>query len=167
MKKAVFLDRDGIINSDNGLYYISDPDEFRLNPGIAELLKWLSDKGFLLIIISNQGGIAKGIYGPADTERVHRKMIELLAPSGVRFAEIYYCPHHPDVSRCLCRKPGTVMIEKGLARFDIDPSLSLFIGDRETDMEAGRNAGLKTLLAEPNQDMMLLTERISELLQLS
>jgi D-glycero-D-manno-heptose 1,7-bisphosphate phosphatase len=114
MNKAVFIDRDGVINNDSGHYYISNPDDFVLNTGVAELLLWLKSKGFLLIIISNQGGISKGIYSINDTENVHLKMNKLLMELGIVMDEVYYCPHHPDNEKCICRKPETVLIEKVL-----------------------------------------------------
>jgi D-glycero-D-manno-heptose 1,7-bisphosphate phosphatase len=164
MNKAVFLDRDGVINNDTGHYYISSPADFRLNKGIEELLAWLRKEGFLLIIISNQGGISRGIFTLNDAEKVNRYMNELLGKKGISLDEVYYCPHHPENGNCLCRKPDTIQIEKALARFSADPSRSFFIGDRETDMEAGKKAGLKTVLVETNQDMSKVIEVIKAML---
>ena len=163
MNKAIFFDRDGVINNDSGHYYISDPKDFELNSGIIELLLWLKKKGFLLIIISNQGGISKEIYSKQDTESVHSKMAELLKEHGLSFDEIYYCPHHPDNEKCICRKPDTVLIEKAISRFSINIKESFFIGDRDTDIEAGSKAGLSTIRVNPNQDMSTVIERINEL----
>jgi len=153
MNKAVFLDRDGVINNDYGNYYISDSKDFKLNPGVIELLAWLKQEGFLLIIISNQGGISKGLYSLDDVERIHLKMNKILMPHGLKFDEIYFCPHHPENEKCICRKPDTLMFEKAVSRFAIDVKKSFFIGDRETDVEAGNKAGLKTIKVEANQDM--------------
>jgi len=160
MNRAVFFDRDGVINNDSGHYYISDPADFVLNYGVPELLSWLKSQGYLLIMISNQGGISRGIYSKQDTEAVHLKLGELLASyeAGLGFDEIYYCPHHPDHENCICRKPGTLMVEKAVARFEIDIRESFFVGDRETDMETGRNAGLQTIKVETNQNMISLIE---------
>ena len=165
MAKAVFLDRDGVINSDDGLYYLVDPEDFEINPGVPELLKWLKTQGFLLIVISNQGGISKGLYSKMDVEIIHEKMNLQLAKDGLSFDEIYYCPHHPENEKCICRKPDTVMIEKAISRFSIDVNSSYFIGDRHTDMEAGKKAGLKTIKVESNQDMSLLIEFFKKELQ--
>jgi len=159
--KAVFIDRDGVINNDNGNYYVTSPEEFSLNEGIIGLLKYLREKGYLLIVVSNQGGIAKNLYSHGDVEAIHDKMNKLLIKEGLYFDEIYYCPHHPDKGRCICRKPETVFFEKAIARFEIDPSCSYFIGDRETDEEAGRKAGLKAIRVEPNRDVSRLKEIIS------
>ncbi len=167
MARAVFLDRDGVINSDDDLYYLVDPADFEINPGVYDLLKWLKEHGFLLIVISNQGGISKGLYSKIDVEIIHEKMNILLEKDGISFEEIYYCPHHPENEKCICRKPDTVMIEKAISRFSIDAATSYFIGDRETDMEAGKKAGLKTVKVESNQDMSLLIEFFKRELKLS
>jgi D-glycero-D-manno-heptose 1,7-bisphosphate phosphatase len=163
MNKAIFFDRDGVINNDLGNYYISDPKDFVLNPGVIELLSWLKKNGFLSIIISNQGGISKGACTMADVENVNSRMSEILKDHGLSFDEIYYCPHHPDNEKCICRKPDTIQIEKAMARFSINVRESFFIGDRDTDMEAGNKAGLKTIRVIPNQDMNTVIERIKEM----
>ena len=156
MNKAVFLDRDGVINNDLDHYYVYKPDDVIINPGIPELLKNLYDRGFLLIIISNQGGISKGIYSQEDVEKTNKKILELLKNYKIEFAEIYYCTHYQQIEKCICKKPDSLMIEKAISRFKIDPSLSYFIGDRDSDIEAGNKMGLKTIKVEPNQNMELL-----------
>ncbi len=160
MNKAVFFDRDGVINNEEGLYYIYRTEDFRFNPGIKSVLKTLSDRGYLLILITNQGGISKGLYTRKDAAHIHLLMAEELGRDGVHFSEVYMCPHHPDVENCLCRKPQTLLFEKAMARFNIDILSSWFVGDRETDIEAGRKVGLRTILVEPNQDMRFLADRI-------
>jgi len=167
MNKAVFIDRDGVINNDSGHYYISDPEDFKLNPGVVELLTWLRKQGFLLFIISNQGGISRGIYSKADAEKVHAKMSEMLILHGITFDEIYYCPHHPDNEKCICRKPDTVQIEKAVSRFSIDVKESFFIGDRDTDIEAGIKSGLKTVKVHANQNMSLVIPEIKKEIRIS
>jgi D-glycero-D-manno-heptose 1,7-bisphosphate phosphatase len=161
MNKAIFLDRDGVINNDYDNYYVFRPEDIKLNPGIPELLVNLKQRGFLLIVISNQGGISKGIYTHEDVEKTNARIEELLASHQIKLDEIYYCPHYHETEKCICRKPGTVMIEKAISRFNIDYQTSYFIGDRETDMEAGKNSGLKTIKVEANQDMSKLINRIS------
>ncbi len=167
MSKAIFFDRDGVINSDSGHYYISDPLDFKLNPGVPELLAWLQSQGFLLIIISNQGGVSRGIYSKDDVDKVHIRMARLLNKRGISFDEIYYCPHHPENEKCICRKPDTVLIEKAISRFSINVKDSYFIGDSETDIEAGHKAGLKTIRVNNNQDMSLIIELIKNDLGIS
>jgi D-glycero-D-manno-heptose 1,7-bisphosphate phosphatase len=158
MNKAIFFDRDGVINDETGHYYITHPKDFILNRGVIELLKWLKSEGFLLIIITNQGGISRGFYTKQDTMLIHSRMVELLNKNGIVIDEIYYCPHHPENERCICRKPDTVQIEKAITRFSINPEESFFVGDRDTDIEAGKKAGLKTIQVKTNQDMSLVIE---------
>lgn len=154
MNKAVFLDRDGVINQNSDQYYIYKTEDFLVNEGIVEFLKNLADRGYLLIIITNQSGISRGIYTKVETDRIHELLTSEFRKHQVIFTEIYYCPHHPEQGKCLCRKPGTLLIEKAIARFNIDPASSWFIGDSESDLQAGETAGLKTLLISPNENLV-------------
>jgi D-glycero-D-manno-heptose 1,7-bisphosphate phosphatase len=153
MNKAVFLDRDGVVNRNEGKYYVFRVEDFQLNEGIPEALKIIREHGYLIIIISNQSGIARGLYSHAEAEKVHDYLRSRLKKDGVEITEIYYCPHHPDHQKCFCRKPESLMIEKALARFDIDPARSWMIGDQERDVEAGKKAGLQTILVKRNEDL--------------
>lgn len=155
-KKAIFLDRDGVLNNEESNYYIYKEQDFFLNPGIGNALQLLKEKGYIFIVITNQGGISKGFYTIEDVEKVHLKLRKLLSEFDVDLKEIYYCPHHSDNENCLCRKPKPLSIEKAIARFDIDPGQSWMIGDRDTDIEAGKAAGLKTLKVKANEDMTYL-----------
>lgn len=160
MNKAVFIDRDGVINSDVGHYYIYRPEDFVLNAGLIEALKLWRDAGFIFIVITNQGGINKGEYTNNDVEMVHEKLRHLLAEEGIDIKEIYYCPHHDKFQKCLCRKPGNLNIEKGIARFNIDRTQSWMIGDSPRDIEAGKASGLQTLKIDSNQNMLPLVKEI-------
>jgi D-glycero-D-manno-heptose 1,7-bisphosphate phosphatase len=160
MKKAIFLDRDGTLNDSREHYYIYKAAEFKLNPGVIEALSELRDRGYLLIVITNQGGISKGEYTTAEVEEVHRTLRSLLQEHGVVLEEVLYCPHHPDRENCLCRKPLPLMIQKALARFDIDPVQSWMVGDSERDVEAGKAAGVKTLLVESNGNLREVLDTI-------
>lgn len=160
MKKAVFLDRDGVINSDRGHYYIYKVEDFVINQGIFDGLKRLSEAGFLLVVISNQGGVAKGLYSKQEVEKVHDFLKAELKKQGVELAEIYYCPHHPSQSACLCRKPDSLMIEKALARFEIDAAGSYLIGDSPRDIRAAEKAGIKGLKIEANQNISEVCSQI-------
>jgi D-glycero-D-manno-heptose 1,7-bisphosphate phosphatase len=148
--RAIFLDRDGIINIERNDYTFRIED-FEFVTGIIESLKKLQNAGFLLIVISNQGGIAKGLYTITDVEIVHKFMNDKLNENGVFLTEVYYCPHYPSIGKCICRKPDTVMIEKALARFNISSENSYFIGDRETDIEAANRCKIKSFLVKDNQ----------------
>ena len=121
---------------------------------MIEALKHFRQKNYLLIIINNQSGIAKGVYKKEETDYLHLHLIRNLEKHGIDLTEIYYCPHHPDIGKCLCRKPGSLLLEKALARFNIDPSKSWFIGDAERDVEAGNKAGVRTLRIEPNSSLL-------------
>lgn len=159
-QKAVFFDRDGVLNNEESNYYIFRTRDFFLNPGIIETLKILRDRGYIFVVITNQGGISKNLYTHKDVQDIHDLLTVQLKESGIELAEIYYCPHHSDNEKCLCRKPGIINIQKAISRFNIDPLRSWFVGDRETDMEAGRKAGLKTILVEANRNMSFLTQII-------
>lgn len=160
MNKAIFIDRDGVINSDVGHYYIFRTEDFVLNDGIVSSLKQFQDADYLLIVISNQGGVDKGQYTTNDVEAVHQKMKDLLREEGIQLAEIYYCPHHNEVQKCLCRKPLNLNIEKAISRFDIDRTLSWMIGDSKRDIVAGQASKLKTLKLESNENLLPFVDQI-------
>ena len=151
--KAVFLDRDGVLNKELGDYVCKLAD-FKILEHNFEPLKELIRKGYLLIVITNQGGLAKGWYTESELTKMHDLLKTTFQENGIRLTEIYYCRHHPDYnSSCLCRKPGSVMLEKALARFNIDSSKSYFIGDRERDIIAGEAAGVKGILINSDQPL--------------
>lgn len=149
--KAIFLDRDGVLNKELGRY-VNSAEDFELLP-VAEILKKFQDAGYLLIVITNQGGISKELYDHKILSTIHQKLTDHLNNSGVKLTEIYYCPHHPDFGNCLCRKPDSLLLEKAIARFKIDKENSYFIGDNERDIEAGKKAGVKTILIPSNSDL--------------
>ncbi len=153
MNKAIFLDRDGVINSDLGHYYVYKLEDLKINVGIVESLKKLQDAGFMLIIISNQGGIAKGEYSKMDTDLFHSKLLSIFSQNNVFIHEIYYCPHHSNIEKCICRKPDSQMIEKAAARFKIDLKKSFFIGDSERDIKAAKKIKLNALKIDSNENI--------------
>lgn len=159
MNKAIFLDRDGVINFERG--YTHRLEDFVILPDLIEVLQILKQKGYLLIVISNQSGIAKGLYLQSETEMLHAYLKEELRKNNVVLDEIYYCIHHPDVSKCICRKPDSLFVEKALARFNIDPSKSYFIGDKERDTESGEKAGVKGILIEANISLKTILNQIA------
>ncbi|MFM2136662.1 MAG: hypothetical protein RL021_2062 [Bacteroidota bacterium] len=158
-KKAVFLDRDGVINEERG-QYTWKVDDFRINAGVVEALLKLQSAGYLLIVVSNQGGIAKGFYSKDEVEKLHKWMIERLAAADIYITEVYYCPHHPDQGNCICRKPQSLLLEKACARFGIEAAHSWFIGDAQRDEEAGKAAGVRTVLIHPNEDLCPVADKI-------
>ncbi len=159
MNKAIFLDRDGVINFERG--YTHRLEDFVILPDLIEVLQILKQKGYLLIVISNQSGIAKGLYLQSETEILHAYLKDELRKNNIVLDEIYYCIHHPDVSKCICRKPDSLFVEKALARFNIDPSKSYFIGDKERDTESGEKAGVKGILIESNISLKTILNQIA------
>ena len=151
MNKAVFLDRDGVLNKELG-DYVCRFEDFKVLEHNFTALKELQDRGYLLIVITNQGGLAKGWYSANVLDQMHTQLITTYAEQGVLISEVYYCNHHPEYNgKCLCRKPGSLMLEKALARFGIDASQSYFIGDRERDVIAGQAAGVTGILIDSDQ----------------
>jgi D-glycero-D-manno-heptose 1,7-bisphosphate phosphatase len=149
MHKALFLDRDGIINHDPGDYTCS-PEEFVFNPGIFSFLKDMKKRGYRFVIVTNQAGIAKNRYSFESYLEIEKKMLRGLQAENIEIDEVYFCPHHPDNGNCLCRKPGSLLIEKAIARFEYDKERSFMIGDRERDVAAAQGAGIRGYLVAVN-----------------
>lgn len=152
MRKVVFLDRDGVINKERGDYTYRIED-FEWNDGIIEVLRKFNAAGYDLIVITNQGGIAKKRYTHEDVNHVHDYLMKHLKANSVKILDIYYCPHHDEVSKCLCRKPGSLLIEKAVARYGVDISQSFMIGDRDRDMEAAKGLGLRGAKVKSNENL--------------
>ncbi|MHB1180120.1 MAG: D-glycero-alpha-D-manno-heptose-1,7-bisphosphate 7-phosphatase [Daejeonella sp.] len=151
MNKAVFLDRDGVLNKELG-DYVCKFEDFHVLEHNFQALKELQNRGYLLIVITNQGGLAKGWYSPETLSLMHDHLKRTYAAQGVTITEVYFCNHHPEYNgNCLCRKPGSLMLEKAIARFNINASESYFIGDRERDVLAGEAAGVKGILIDSDQ----------------
>ncbi|CAN5391164.1 N/A [soil metagenome] len=159
-RKAVFLDRDGVLNREQG-GYVTHLEDFIINDGVAGALKVFQQKNYLLIVISNQGGISKGICTKEQVDYLHLHLQRALKNKGIEILEVYYCPHHPDVTNCICRKPDSLLLEKAMARFSIDANTSYFIGDADRDMEAGKKAGVTTIKVESNQSLLEIIDRVA------
>jgi D-glycero-D-manno-heptose 1,7-bisphosphate phosphatase len=160
MNKTIFLDRDGVVNIERGEYTWKIED-FKLTVGLIEFLKTIIKKGYLVIIISNQGGVGKGLFTMEDVEKAHQHLANLLAKENIRLTDIYYCPHHPNSGKCLCRKPQSLLLEKAIARYEVDVENSYFIGDRPRDEESGAKVGLKTILIESNDHLCKYLSQIT------
>ena len=150
MTSAVFLDRDGVINVDHG--YVSTWEQFEFLPGAPEALRELQDAGYLLIIVSNQSGIGRGYYSERDLDTLNQAIAEHLDSTlGVTLSGFYHCPHHPTEAegefrqQCDCRKPAPGMIQQAVLDYGIDVKTSLLVGDKDSDIEAGRAAGVARL----------------------
>lgn len=143
INKALFLDRDGVINKEkNYLYKIKD---FEFIDGVFDTCKYFLDKGYLIIVITNQAGIARAKYTQNDFNVLNRWMLEEFFKKGIKIERVYHCPHHPDFSgECDCRKPKPKMILDAKNEFNIDLSKSILVGDKNSDVEAGINAKIKS-----------------------
>lgn len=148
-KPAFFLDRDGVLTVEKG--YISTLNEMEIYPYIKNCIQKIHDAGFLAIVITNQSAIARGILKESELIRMNDFLIQKTMVDAV-----YYCPHYFSTEmfiskynkKCRCRKPGTELVEKAIYDYDIKVDASFFIGDRETDILTGKNAGTKTILLE-------------------
>lgn len=148
--KAVFFDRDGVLNVDKA--YLYKIDELEWIDGALEAIAYLTQSGYLVFVVTNQSGIARGYYTVAEMEKMHQHMTETAAVSGGKIEKFYYCPHLPEGSvaeyavECDCRKPKPGLILQALAEYDIDTDKSFLIGDKRRDVEAAEAAGLKGYL---------------------
>lgn len=141
MNRALFLDRDGVINIEKD--YLYKIDDFEFIGGILQLCKYYQNLGFIIIAITNQSGIARKFYTEKDFNLLTQWMIKEFEINGVEIKKVYFCPHHPDISgECSCRKPNPGMLIQASEEFNIDLKNSIIIGDKESDIEAGLNAGL-------------------------
>lgn len=157
--KAVFLDRDGVLNHEQGDYIRRVEDFIVLDN--YDALKTLQDKGYLLIVATNQGGLAKGWYTEEELAKMHVKLREAYHEYGVEFTDMFYCPHHPNFTGdCDCRKPKPGLLLQGIEKYNIDPSKSYFIGDRDRDVEAGTAAGVKGILIDSDQPISTVLDLI-------
>lgn len=138
--KAVFLDRDGIINIDKS--YIYKIEDFEFTKNIFDVLNYLQDRGYFLFIITNQSGISRGFYTKKDFEKLTKWMLDEFKLNNIEIKQVEYCPHRKE-DNCFCRKPQIGMIKNILINFDIDLSLSWLVGDKYSDMECAINAGIE------------------------
>ena len=141
-QKAVFLDRDGILNQEIG-DYVYRPENFIIPEGTADALRSLKEAGYKLIVVTNQGGIGKGLYTTKEMDACHAK---LQAACPDMLDAIYYSPHHGSITRSQLSKPNSLMLEKGIHRFHIDPAQSYLVGDAGRDLEAADKVGIRGIL---------------------
>ena len=146
---AVFLDRDGTLNEEVG--YLRRIEDLRLLPGAPEAVRLLNEAGFKVVVVTNQSGVARGLFTEAFVAEVHRAMSEILGCRGARIDRFYYCPHHPEGmgpyrQTCRCRKPEPGMLLRAAADLDLDLGRSYLVGDTPKDLEAARRAAVKGIL---------------------
>jgi D-glycero-D-manno-heptose 1,7-bisphosphate phosphatase len=150
MKRAVFLDRDGTVNEEVG--YLSDLNQLRLIPGAAAAIRRLNEAGLLVVLVTNQSGVARGYFPESFVHETHALLGRMLEAAGARLDGIYYCPHHPkagstDLTReCDCRKPATGLLDRAAADLHIDLVRSYMVGDKWSDVELGQRAGCRAVL---------------------
>ena len=158
MNKAIFLDRDGVINRKvPNKDFVKNPEELVYLPKVKDIVKKIKQKGYLVIIVSNQSGINRGIIKNEGLEKINDKLRNDLNVDG-----IYYCPHLPD-ENCNCRKPKIGLFERAVKDFNIDLKNSLFIGDNDFDIEAGKTVSCKTLSVNGNEGLMQIENILDNL----
>lgn len=150
--KAVFLDRDGVINVDKG--YVHTIKEFEFCEKAIEGIRLLTTRGFKLIVVSNQSGIGRGYYSEDEVVKLHQFLNEELQKRNTSIDAFYYCPHHPKAAmekykvNCRGRKPGTLLLEKAIEEFNLDVKASFLVGDKASDIQAGKKVGCRTILVK-------------------
>ncbi len=150
MNKAVFLDRDGTVNEEVG--YLRDLKHLRLIPGAGAAIRKLNDAGILVVLVTNQSGVARGYFPESLVHEAHALLRQMLGGDGARIDGIYFCPHHPTAGstaytkECDCRKPGTGLIDRAARDLTIDVKQSYVVGDKWSDVELGQRAGARTIL---------------------
>lgn len=144
--KVVVLDRDGTIVVDRK--YLADPAGLEFMPGAIDGLRDLHEHGYRLVVITNQSGVARGLFSEGRLHEIHDKLVNMMQSAGAPLAGIYYCPHTPEAC-CTCRKPATGMMDKASTELGFDPSSAITIGDKPSDIEFGRRAGTRTILLSP------------------
>jgi D-glycero-D-manno-heptose 1,7-bisphosphate phosphatase len=139
---------------------VSRPEDFRFNPGVVEGIRRLNEAGFLVFVVTNQGGIAKGLYSEEEVVALHDFMQEELRKGGAHVDRVYFCPHHESVAPCRCRKPSPYFVELAAREFDVDLSSSFFIGDTERDMATAAAAGVTGIRVVANGDLTRAVDRV-------
>ncbi len=141
MKKALFLDRDGVINIEKD--YLYKIEDFEFIDGVFEACRYMQDLGYIIVVITNQSGISRGKYSEDDFAHLTSWMLEKFKCEDIYISHVYHCPHHPDFSgACECRKPNPGMIQQAAKEHNIDLSKSILVGDKNSDIQAGLNAGI-------------------------
>lgn len=150
MEPVIFLDRDGTMNEE--VNYLHRPEDLRILPGVPEAVRMWNERGYRVVVVTNQAGVARGYYTEADVEILHEYLNRQLDKKGAHVDHFFYCPHHPEYGigeykkECRCRKPQTGMFEMAEAYYQVDKSRSFMVGDKLIDVEAGKNYGIRGIL---------------------
>jgi len=163
MKRALFLDRDGVINKDFG--YVYEIEKFEFREGIFDIVKYFQDRGYLIVVVTNQSGIGRGYYKEDDFIKLSLYMLDEFKKRDLRVHSIYYCPHSPD-KNCKCRKPNTKMIQDAKRDFNIDLKNSIMIGDKQSDIDLAKNVGIKVSIAIGKREIKDATYRFNSIKEL-
>ena len=154
-RRAVFLDRDGTIVDDPPPGFLHEPEKVRLLPGAADAIRQLNAGNWLVIVVSNQSGIARGLYDATAYDAVQRRLADLLEQHGARLDGAYFCPHHPEFTGpCECRKPGVKLFRDAEATLGLNLRRSYWIGDRVSDVVPANTLGGRGLLVETGRGAM-------------
>ncbi len=156
--KLVFLDRDGTFIQDPLDERVDREDKIELFPDSIEALKYLAENDFAVVVVTNQAGISEGRINENDFYRIHNKVLKILEPSGVKILKTFMCPHGPN-DGCDCRKPKPKMLLEALSEFNVNPKEAYYVGDNVSDIDAGTNAGMKTVLVETARNKKVTAEQ--------
>lgn len=146
MSKVLFLDRDGVINVDHG--YLYQAEQFEFIDGVFAACRAFQLAGFEIVVVTNQSGIGRGYYSEQDFHKLTEWMVNEFALQGINILDVMFCPHHPEkavapyLQQCDCRKPAPGMLTQALEKHNLDPKMSIIVGDKSSDIQAGINAGL-------------------------
>ena len=165
-RRAFFIDRDGVVNVDHG--YVASIDDFEFMEDVFPVLRSLSSKGYLLVVVTNQSGIGRGYYTEEDFRKLTDWMLQRLSAEGIDLAAVYSCPHSPE-EECDCRKPAPGMFLQAERELGLDMSASWMVGDKESDMQAAEAAGIPNRVLLGKAKSVASTHRVvslSELLEL-
>ena len=153
LRPCLFLDRDGVINHDPG-DYTKNLSEFTILPTVMEALTLAKEAGFEVVLITNQGGLAKGLYTHEDVADIHAHLARVCEENDTPILDIFYSPHHPSTGKSLSRKPGSLMVERACAKHQLDPARSWMVGDKQRDLDAASPVGVRGVLIEPNDPLL-------------
>lgn len=163
MERIIFLDRDGTINTE--VNYLYRPEELKILPGVPDAIRYWKEQGYRIVVVTNQAGVARGYYTEADVDALHAYMNRLLQKQGAGIDHFFYCPHHPEHGigayrrQCHCRKPETGMFEMAEQYYEVDREHSWMIGDKLSDILAGKNYGVHTALVGTGYGMEVHREQ--------
>lgn len=159
--QALFLDRDGVINHDPG-DYTKHLSEFHILPTVFDALKLAMNRGYKIILITNQGGIAKGLYTHEDVAEIHEFLHAEAAKRNVVIDDIFYSPHHPEFGNSLTRKPKSLLMERAIHRYNLSPARCVMIGDKQRDIDCAAKVGVRGILIPTNADLIKYIDQLED-----